>query len=237
VHLIVGDLGAHTLLGTIRKTMDEFSTRPCVASVAIIDHIVTQLIVNDDVRLDKWNDDVVGGWYRSRVKPLSAFLARANEFLRDDVGSVQLLACVQTQSCVAFLRMPRLAAHIFFEYLNVSKRKAASSAGAAESSTSLWHGFRLFVSNTRSMSSLTPAHVPARSALPTVRQGLECLARLPSQTWETIVPVKTIKHLEEAKTGHSRSRISANGKMISVYLNLCVQIAQLLKSQDNLTRK
>jgi len=219
----VRDLVSHKLLGSIRSKMNTFSTRPCVASIAIIDQMVAVLLVADEARLAKWNQIVVSDWYDSSYQVPGVFLARANNFLRDDVGSVQLLACVQTQSCVAFLRMPRLAAHIFFEYLDVSKRKSASSAGAAgaaESSTSLWHGFRLFVSNTRSMSSLTRADVPARSALRTVRHGLECLARLPSQTWETIVAVKTIKDPEHVKTGHSRSRVSANGKMIYVYVNL-----------------
>jgi len=217
VHLIVGGLGAHTLLGTIRKTMDEFSTRPCVASVAIIDHMVTKLIVNDDVRLDKWNDDVVGGWYRSRVKPLSAFLARANEFLRDDVGSVQLLACVQTQSCVAFLRMSKVAAHIFFEYLDVRKRKELSSpraAGAVQCSSSLWHGFQLFISNTHRMSSLTRQHEPAQIALPIIRQGLECLAHLPAHIWDILGPVESIRDLFPVQTGPSRSRASAAGRIL-----------------------
>jgi len=97
VHSFVRDLVSHKLLGSIRKTINEFSTRPCVASIAIIDHMVVKLLVVDDVLLDKWNDHVVGGWYRSRVSPPSAFLARANEFIRDYVGSVQLLARVQTQ--------------------------------------------------------------------------------------------------------------------------------------------
>ena len=231
----VRDLVSHKLLGNIMNKMKTFSTRPCVASIAIIDQMVAALLVADEARLAKWNEIVVADWYDSPFQVPGIFLARANSFLRDDVGSVQLLACVQTQSCVAFLRMPRLAAHIFFEYLNVSKRKAASSAGAAESSTSLWHGFRLFVSNTRSMSSLTPAHVPARSALPTVRQGLECLARLPSQTWETICPVTTIKDLYHVTTSHSRSRDSAQGRIIYMYANMCYQISSLLNSQQNLT--
>jgi len=196
--------------------MDEFSTRPCVASIAIIDNMVAKLLIDDDVRLDKWND-VVGGWYRSRVKLPSAFLARANEFLRDDIGSVRLLACVQTQSCVAFLRMPKLAAHIMFEYIDVSKRKEISSSNAASAvpcSSSPWHGFQLFVSNTHRMSSLTRQHEPARSGLPIVRQGLECLARLPAQIWEMLGPVKTIKDLLHVQTGHSQSRTSAQGRMI-----------------------
>jgi len=97
VHSFVRDLVSHKLLGSIRKTINEFSTRPCVASIAIIDHMVVKLLVVDDVLLDTWNDHVVDGWYRSRVSPPSAFLARANEFIRDNVGSVQLLARVQTQ--------------------------------------------------------------------------------------------------------------------------------------------
>jgi len=235
VDSFVRDLVSHKLLGNIRDKMKTFSTRPCVASIAIIDQMVAALLVADEARLAKWNQIVVADWYTSPFQVPGVFLERANNFLRDDVGSVQLLACVQTQSCVAFLRMPRLAAHIFFEYLNISKRKVVSSAGAAESSTSLWHGFRLFVSNTRSMSSLTPADVPARSALPTVRQGLECLARLPSQTWETICPVTTIKDLYHVTTSHSRSTDSAQGRIIYMYANMCYQISSLLNSQQNLT--
>jgi len=40
VHLFVGDLVSHKLLYSIRKTMDRFSVRPRVASIAIIDHMV-----------------------------------------------------------------------------------------------------------------------------------------------------------------------------------------------------
>jgi hypothetical protein len=197
--------------------MDSFSSRPCVASIAIIDQMVAELLVADAIGLAKWNEEVVGSWYGSQYQTLNAFLARANDFLRDSIGSVRLLACVQTQSCVAFLRMHKLAAHIMFEYLDISKRKEISSsnaAGAVQHSSSLWHGFQLFVSNTHRMSSLTRAHEPARSGLPIVRQGLECLARLPAHIWEMLGPVETIKDLVHAQTGHSQSRTSAQGRMI-----------------------
>jgi len=200
----------HKLLGSVRERMGNFSTRPCVASIAIIDQMVTTLLVADEARLAEWNKIVIDGWYASDSQTPSVFLNRANRFLYDVVGSVQLLACIQTQSCVAFLRMPRLAAHIFFAYLDLSKRKniSAARAGVAQTSSPLWHGFRLFVSNTHCTSSLTRADVLARSALPTVRHGLECLARLPAQTWETICPFTTIKDL---KTGQFRSADSSQG--------------------------
>jgi len=220
VHLIVGDLVSHKLLGSIRKTMDEFPTRPCVASIAIIDYMVAELLMDDDGKLDQWNDNVVGGWYRSRVKPSGDFFAGANDFLRDNVGTMQLLRCVQTQSCVVFLRMPKLAAHFFFEYLDISKQQDASAArpsGTADHTSSLWQGFCLFVSNTHRMFSLTPAYLPSQSALPTVRHGMECLAHLPAQTWEMLGPLKTIKDLLHAQTGlcQSHSRASTQGRLLS----------------------
>jgi len=141
VDFFVRDLVSHKLLGSIRGKMNAFSTRLCVASITIINQMVAALLVADEARLAKWSQIVVADWYHSPFQTLGVSLARANNFLRDDLGSVQLLACVQTQSCVAFLRMPRLAAHILFEYLDVSKRKASSSAraaSAAENRTLLW---------------------------------------------------------------------------------------------------
>ena len=221
--LHVCDLGSHKLLGSIRETMDKFSSRQCVANIAIIDHMVSDLLEDHDVRLDTWKDNVVGRWYESRSATPGAFFTRANEFLRDEVGSIQLLACISTQSCVVFMRMSKLAAHVFFDYLDVGKRKHATTSritGAVECSSSpVWHGFRLFISSTHRMSSLTRADVPARSALPTVRHGLECLVRLPAQIWELLGPIKTIKDILHAQTGHSRFKASTQGR---AFIFLCV---------------
>jgi len=224
VDSIVGVLGSHKLLCSIRKTIDKFSSRPYVASIAIIDHMVSDLLVDDVDRLETWKVNVVSGWYCSLGATPGVFLERANNYLRQVVGSVKLLECVQTKSCVVFLRMPKLAAHIIFEYLDVGQWKDVSTskiAGAAEySSSPVWHGFRLFMSSTHRMSSLTRADVPAQSALPTVRHGLECLARLPARIWELLGPVKTIKDLLYSQTGHSRSRVSAHGKFL-IILRVC----------------
>jgi len=93
----VRDLISHKLLDSIKEKMDSFSSRPCVASIAIIDQMVAELLVADAIGLAKWNQEVVGSWYGSQYQTLNAFLARANDFLRDSIGSVRLLACVQTQ--------------------------------------------------------------------------------------------------------------------------------------------
>jgi len=214
VDSFVRDLISHKLLDSIKGKIVSFPSRLCVASVAIIDHMVAELLVADDVGLAKWNEEVVGSWYGSQHQTLNAFLARANDFLRDSIGSVRLLACVQTQSCVAFLRMPKVAAHIFFEYLHVGKQKELSrTAGARQCSSSLWHGFQLFVSNTHRMSSLTRQHEPSQIALPIVRQGLECLAHLPAHIWDILGPVETIRDLLLVQTGPSRSRASDRGRI------------------------
>ncbi|MFN9906896.1 MAG: hypothetical protein ACK56F_12375, partial [bacterium] len=50
------------------------------------------------------------------------------------------------------------------------------------------HGFRMFVSSSRLVFSLTPADVPARRSMLTVLEGLRCLSRLSASAWETLGP-------------------------------------------------
>jgi len=39
--------------------------------------------------------------------------------------------------------------------------------------------------------------MPAKSALPTIVEGLQCLAHLPASDWKTLGPVKTASQLVE----------------------------------------
>ena len=100
---------------------------------------------------------------------------------------------VTTQSYVAFMRMTSLASLLLFEYLEARKLEDASALGAAGGSSSLLHGFRMFVRSSahlpgsKRVFSLTPADVPARRSLLTVLEGLMCLSRLSASAWETQV--------------------------------------------------
>jgi len=74
----------------------------------------------------------------------------------------------------------------------MSARKPESAAAAAGDSTSLLHGFRLFVSSSGRVFSLdNVADMPAPSAKPVVIQGLRCLAHLGADDWQTLGPVQT----------------------------------------------
>ena len=50
------------------------------------------------------------------------------------------------------------------------------------------------------MFSLTDADMPAQSALPTIVEGLRCLAHLPASDWTTLGPVKTARQLVGASS-------------------------------------
>ena len=64
---------------------------------------------------------------------MSAFLLRANPFLRDLVLAGEVcLSAAKTHSYVAFMRMPSLAALLFFEYLEARKLHEALPAAASD---------------------------------------------------------------------------------------------------------
>ena len=102
---------------------------------------------------------------------------------------------VKTQSYVAFMRIPKLASLLLFEYLEVRKLEDASAAGAAGGSNLLLHGFCTFVSSSGRVCTLADADVPVRCAQPTVVQGLRCLARLPTPAFELMGPIRTVRDL------------------------------------------
>ena len=181
--------------GSCRWARDVFEGLECrkqhaagifVTSMMISDHLHGK----PDVKL-KWENQVERSWFYDD-EPASDFLLRANRFLREQMThSISILQTpVRTQSYVAFMRMPTLAALLLFQYLNVRKLEEDASP-AAGSSSSLFHGFRMFVSSSRRVFSLTETDVPARHAKKTVLQGLRCLSQLSAQAWELLGPMKT----------------------------------------------
>ena len=104
---------------------------------------------------------------------------------------------VKTQSYVAFMRLTSLASLLLFEYLGVRKAAQDAAPGAAGGSSSLLHGFGLFVSSSRRrrVFTLTPADEPAPRAMPTVVQGLRCLSRLSSSQWDMVGPARAARDL------------------------------------------
>jgi len=187
------------MLQQVKDKMDTFQGKPCVASIAIIDHMVQDLPRNNSSSLKFWQENVVRFWYTTSDETASDFLMRANEFLRLSLdGASLLLEGFEIQSYVAFMRMPRLSACLLFGYLETCKFECASSGGAAGGRggrDTLLHGFCTFVSSAGQVFNLTDADMPARSALPTIIEGLRCLAHLLTSDWKTLGPVKTARQL------------------------------------------
>ena len=132
----------------------------------------------------RWGDVVVNGWL-SNDEPASEFLSRANTFLRQySIDNMSIFEyVVKTTSYVAFMQMPSLAASLLFGYLEACKLELLSSVGAVGSCTSL-HGFSSFVSSAGRVFRLTNADMPARNAVPTIVQGLRCLASFRDPKWD-----------------------------------------------------
>jgi len=186
------------LMRQVKEKMKEFEQRPCVTSIAIIDHMVKNLLKNDTIRLKDWQDNVVKSWYTSD-ETVKDFLVRSNDFLRVSIGDANLLLeGFEIQSYIAFMQMPRLAACLLFGYLETFKLESSSSVGAAGGRggcDTLLHGFCTFASSAGQLFNLSGADMPARSALTTVTQGLRCLSRLRASEWETLGPVMTARQL------------------------------------------
>jgi hypothetical protein len=146
-----------------------------------------------------WRQDVVKNWFQNG-EDASAFLLRANMFLRKHLvnGISVVTLVVETQSYVAFMRMTPLATILLFGYLEARKMDDTAS-GAAGGRSSLFQGFRMFVSSSKQVFSLTKADVPALGAKPTVFQGLRCLARLSGEAWALLGPMKTAREYVEKK--------------------------------------
>ena len=158
----------------------EFELMDCskkyAAAIFVTDKMARHHLRGHDDVVRVWQQDVVRDWFQNNENA-SAFLLRANRFLRQHVvdGISVVNHVVKTQSYVAFMRMPSLASLLLFEYLEVRKSEHLSQAAACSSPAPL-HGFRMFVSSTRRIFSLTDADMRARRAMPTVIRGLQCLS-------------------------------------------------------------
>ena len=98
--------------------------------------MVLHLLQRQSDSLAIWKREVENNWFEN-VESASAFLLRANRFLRQHLidGTRILNQVVETQSCVAFMRMPRLALLLLFEFLESHNSEFDSASGAAGSSS------------------------------------------------------------------------------------------------------
>jgi hypothetical protein len=174
---------------------------------------VTDLMVQHHLKghvasLGLWERDVVKGWFeQENVQEVSVFFLRANKFLREHVvDGIQVVEnVVKTQSYVTFLRMTKLVSLLLCEYLEVRKLEYNSIQGPAGSERLLFKGFSMFISSSNRIFRLTVLDVPVWTVLPMVRQGLECLAKLPSEAWEMMGPVSTGKDFLSGVEAKSRA--------------------------------
>ena len=78
----------------------------------------------------KWRDRVVQGWFHTD-DPASAFLRRANKFLRDPEHSIKCMSIfdsvVETQKYVVFLKVSGLVVSLLFDCLKSRKLDFAST--------------------------------------------------------------------------------------------------------------
>jgi hypothetical protein len=192
-----GKIHDHPQLDAIKAKVAQY-IRPeeqHVAAIAVVDIIVQEHLTRDDQT--KWQTDVVKGWYESRDAGPEVFLLRANRFLRELIGSIQILQrAFETGSYVMYMTMSSVAALLLFEHLERSKcmsdRKPEPVAANAGDSESLLPGFRLFVSSSgRVFSRDNVADMPASSVRPVIIQGLRCLAHLGAEEWQLLGPVQT----------------------------------------------
>jgi hypothetical protein len=147
--------------------------KPFAATIFVTDMMVQQLLKGHAESGLAWQQDVVKNWF-TNGEEASTFVLRANKFLREHCvnGTTVVTQVVGTQSYVAFMRMTKLVSILLFEYLDTRKLEDTASSGAEGDSSSLFRGFRMFMSSSKSVFSLTPADVPMLGARPTVLQGL-----------------------------------------------------------------
>jgi hypothetical protein len=172
--------------------------KPFAAAIFVTDVMVQQSLKGHAASGLAWQQDVVKSWF-TNGEEASTFVLRANKFLREHFvnGTSVVTQVVETQSYVALMRMTNLASLLLFEYLDTRKLQDTAASGAKGGSSSLFRGFRMFVSSSRCVFSLTPADVPAPGARPTVLQGLKCLARLSAPAWELLGPMKAAREYVE----------------------------------------
>ena len=110
VHTFVTrDIVSHPLLYYVQERARTFSTRPCVASIAVVDHMVQHLlrkdagIHKDTSELLRWQG-YAENWYISDIDTPKDFFDFANNFLFACVdGASLILEGVSTRSYVAFM--------------------------------------------------------------------------------------------------------------------------------------
>ena len=77
--------------------------------------------------------------------------------------------------------------------LEARKLFALNAAAGGEAGGETLHGFRIMVSSSREVFSLTDADAPAAGARAVVFGGLRCLSRLSARGWAMLGPAKTVR--------------------------------------------
>jgi hypothetical protein len=194
--------------------------KPFTAAIFVTDVMVRHSLGGHPKSELLWQQDVVKNWF-ANGEGASAFLFRANKFLRENVinGISVVTQVVETQSYVAFMRMTKLSSLLLFEYLDTRKLEDTAVFGAKGGMGSLFHGFCMFVSSSRRVFSLAPADVPALGARATVLQGLRCLARLSAQAWELLGPIKTAREYVEDTEDPTEKEVSTQSLQTQQQMN------------------
>jgi serine/threonine protein kinase len=193
---VMEDITSHPLLHHVQERARNFSSRPCVASIAVVDHMVQHLL-RKDARIHKDTSKLLcwqkraENWYISDIETPNDFFDFANDFLFTCVdGASLILEGVSTSSYVAFMEMSRLSAFLLFGFLENRKVMLASNTrNTGTDSDEVLQGFRSFVSSAGHVFSATEADMPARGSIPLIIQGLRCMTAGPTPA--SSVPVST----------------------------------------------
>jgi hypothetical protein len=180
------------------------------AGISFTDAVVEHALRGNENAKQKWRENVVQNWFRTD-EPSSAFLSRANKFLRDAEHSSKGMSIfeslVETQSYVVFIKMIGLAASLLFGYLEACKLDFASATGAAGGGgTLLFHGFTSFVSSEGQAFSLSKTMTckTGMPALHVIVQGLQGMVHLAHTCCKVMGPVKTAQEFLERDRNVSR---------------------------------
>jgi len=171
-----------------------------VAAIFGTDMLVRRHLKGHAESVKMWVQNVVDCWFENSENAFE-FITRANRFLKEHFldGIRAGNHVVTIQSYVAFLWMSKLASLLIFEHVEVRKFENVSGTGdavpRADASHNLLHGFISFISSVRRVFGLHNAGMPARSAVPTIVQGLQCLAHLQDPKGEMLGPFKTAREL------------------------------------------
>ncbi len=181
--------------GTIHPRWSPAESCECrkehAAGISFTDAMVEHALRGNENAKQKWRENVVQDWFLTD-EPFSAFLSRANKFLRDPEHSIKGMSIfkslVETQSYVVFTKLSGLAASLLFGYLEARKLDLASAGGAARGGRTLLHGFTIFVSSEGHAFSLSRTGM---HSLHVIVQGLQGMVHLAHTCWEMMGPVKT----------------------------------------------